>query len=381
MENTGFVLNLSETIKQNTMKKFSLICLTLLSIFISYNCKQSIVQPNLGDIELNLPDQVYDYHILNIRSFGGGIYHDDLKYEDGSAINNYKATIGRVLFYDKALSINNSIACASCHLQQNAFADNKALSQGFEEKPTLRNSMGICNLIEEANIGYFWDSRETKIESMVFAPIANHIEMGFERIDLITEKIKQLPYYKQLFRNCYGDEQITADRMRESLGHFLFSIASGKNKFDQGVSSSFSNFTAQEIRGKELFVDNNCARCHLLSTSFPSAYYGLKYANIGLDEKDADKGLDGVYKIPRLKNIGKTAPYMHDGRFKTLDEVLEHYSHNIQNNPNITFPLTDAGGPVRLNFSDSEKADLVAFLKTLDDNVMTTDVKFSSPFK
>jgi cytochrome c peroxidase len=221
---------------------------------------------------------------------------------------------------------------------------------------------------------------------MVFAPIAHHIEMGFERIDLIAEKVKNLPYYKKLFVDCYGDEQITPQRMRESLGQFLFSIVSNNTKFDDAIVKGFTNFTTSELNGRQLFITNRCNTCHFISKNFNSSYGngGLKLANIGLDESDADVGNNGVYKIPRLKNISKTAPYMHDGRFKTLEEVLEHYSHNIKPNPKLNSILMDfstgTGKPKQFNLSEFEKRDLIAFLKTLDDKVLTSDVKFSSPF-
>ncbi len=364
------------------MKKLLSLGLAVLSVFISYNCKKSPVSPDMGDVKLQLPAQPYDYSSVTMTS---GMGTARLVYENGTLINNYKATIGRVLFYDKALSINNSVACASCHLQKNAFADVNDFSIGFDEKRTIRNSMGINNLTDEKNVGYFWDARETKIESMVFAPIANHIEMGFERIDLITEKISNLPYYKQLFLDCYGDDKITAQRMRESIGHFLFSIVSMNSKFDKSSFKGFSDFTSSEMRGFGLFQSASCNTCHFISNRMQSSYGsgGLTFANIGLDEKDTDPGKNGLYKIPRLKNISKTAPYMHDGRFKTLDEVLEHYSHNIKDNPNLTSNLkvfSSGPKPKQFKFTDQNKIDLIAFLKTLDDQVMITDVKFSSPF-
>ncbi len=359
------------------MKKLILLNLAVISIFISYNCRKSETKPNPGEVKLDLPRIPYEYHIVK-----SPIGDQVLRYEDNSIINNFKATIGRVLFYDKALSINNSIACASCHLQKNAFSDVSSLSTGFEEKLTIRNSMAISNLRDEINVGYFWDAREKQIENMVFAPIANHIEMGFERIDLIAEKISNLPYYKPLFVSCYGDDKITTYRMRESLAQFLFSIAGFNSKFDENLIRGVPQFTYQEYRGKDIFINNGCNSCHLISNSFPSSYgsSNTKFANIGLEINDLDPGINGEYKIPRLRNISKTAPYMHDGRFKTLEEVLEHYSKNIEDNPRLSSKLREFGKPRRFEFTEQEKSDLIAFLKTLDDNVVTTDVKFSTPF-
>lgn len=359
------------------MKKILLLSLAITAVVINYNCQKSAVSPDPSNVKLYLPDQPYEYSKVNTTIGKLNNY-----YEDMTVIDNDKATLGRVLFYDKALSLNNSVACASCHNQKNAFSDVVAFSKGFEEKSTVRNSMGISNLIDEVSIGYFWDARETKIETMVFAPIANHIEMGFDRLDLITEKISKLPYYTELFQKAYGTPDITEDRMRNSMGQFLFSLVSQNSKFDEGLYKGFSNFTPSEIRGKQLFTENNCGTCHQISSGFSSSYGSTKFANIGLDLVDKDPGINGLYKIPRLKNIALTAPYMHDGRFKTLDEVLEHYSHNIENNSKLSFQLMDnsKGGPKRLEFTPEQKADLIAFLNTMTDKDLISNPKYASPF-
>lgn len=360
------------------MKKLILGVFATTAIIISYNCKK-ITVPDPSNIKLNLPAQPFRYSTAQDAQGTSAVY-----YENGTVINDYKATIGRVLFYDKALSLNNSVSCASCHLQTNGFSDVVPFSKGFEEKLTTRNSMTIINLKEESDhgIGYFWDGREQRIEEMVFAPIANHVEMGFDRLNLIAEKIGKLDYYKPLFKACYGDEHVTQERMREDLGHFLFSIVSRKTRFDYGVLNNFSNFTPSEMSGKNLFLDHNCHRCHLLSDGFPSGYYMSGYANTGLDKEDKDPGRFGSYKIPRLRNVSRTAPYMHDGRFRTLEEVLDFYSNDVKANPNLSSFMYDpnTGGPIRMRFTDENKKDLIAFLKTLDDNTLVVDPKFSSPF-
>jgi cytochrome c peroxidase len=369
------------------MKKIIIPSFIILILAISFNCSKNISSPDQTKVKFELPETPYAY---NISQTPAGIKSNF--YEDNTLINNNKATIGRVLFYDKALSINNTVACANCHLQNVGFADVTAFSVGFEEKNTVRNSIGINNLFDERNIGYFWDLRETKIEDMVLKPIANHIEMGFERIDLIAEKVSNLTYYKELFKKYYGDEAVTSKRIQESLGNFLFSIVSNNSKFDIGVQTNFANFTNQEKNGKTLFVNNGCNNCHMISSSFPTGYGsgggsnngGLnKTGNIGLDVVDMDKGNNGAYKIPRLKNVAKTAPYMHDGRFNTLAEVLDHYSTDIKSNPSLSANLKVIGtnNPKKFNFSEQNKLDLIAFLNTLTDETLCTDPKFSNPFR
>lgn len=368
------------------MRKYLILTSFLFALILIYSCKKSNEKSNLNSkIILNLPDVPYDYNLV--------IHNNNTKnnvlYEDGSPINNKMATIGRVLFYDKALSINNSISCASCHIQENAFADVKSLSKGFNEKNTIRNSMSIANLSDDIGIGYFWDTRQKKIENMVFEPISNHIEMGFTRIDLLANKLSNLNYYQELFKDCYGTEEITEEKLRKCLSSFLFSIVSSNSKFDDVIGRRIGKFTEEEENGFKLFTKSGCNLCHKIS-SFTTSYYGSSLnnsiANIGLETSNVDKGINGKYKVPKLFNISRTGPYMHDGRFKTLEQVIDHYSNGIKDNKFLSDNLKalNKNGKFeskKFNFSEQDKKDLVSFLKTLDDVVMLNDVKFSSPFK
>ncbi|HEY1046028.1 MAG TPA: cytochrome-c peroxidase, partial [Bacteroidia bacterium] len=195
------------------MKKVIYLALAFLTVAISYNCKKSLPAPDPGNVKLYLPEKPYNYAAVREGNSTKFLY-----YEDGQPVNDDKATLGRVLFYDKALSLNSTIACASCHIQANGFADRTSFSVGFEEKLTLRNSMSICNLTEERNVGYFWDGRRSTIRDLVMDPVANHIEMGFDRIDLIATKINKLPYYADLFKKAYGTTTASEDKIRESMG-------------------------------------------------------------------------------------------------------------------------------------------------------------------
>ncbi len=365
------------------MRKIIILLFAAATMFVGYNCSKTFPITDVSTIELNLPVQPDNYAVASTPSGNKAVL-----FEDTTVLNNNKATIGRVLFYDKALSLHNNVACASCHLQQNAFSDIVAFSDGFDGLKTERNAMPIINLFEERKIGYFWDIRETKIENMVLKPVENHIEMGFEKSEFIPEKLNHLPYYKALFKKAYGDENATTKRVQESLSQFLFSIVSNNTKFDKGLKQNFTNFTQEEYNGKNLFVQNGCNNCHLVtpsSPSFPSSYgqsASNTMGNNGLDLKDADKGKKGGFKIPRMKNVAITGPYMHDGRFKTLEEVIDHYSTGIKNNPTLSTSLKSFNNlPKQFNFTDKQKKELIAFLNTLTDEAMLTDPKFSSPFK
>ena len=332
--------------------------------------------------------------------------------------NDHIPTLGRVLFYDKQLSINNSIACASCHKQELAFADNVRFSRGFENRLTTRNSMPIQNLkLGFDSIGFviddsrfsptssflpfnfnalFWDGRETSLKSMVLKPIGNHVEMGIRKMDGLTQKLSTVPYYKDLFIKAYGTEEITTQRIADALSSFLITITSKQSRpefsniADLGFVGETTPLTPIENKGRNLFFDTyDCNACHQIQSPHGYVLAGT-FSNIGLDVRYADSGLAGVsqkaedngkFKIPSLSNVALTAPYMHDGRFETLDEVLDHYSEGIADNPNLDTRLRRNGQPLRMSIPDVDKKAIIDFLKTMTDHDMVSDPKFSNPFK
>jgi cytochrome c peroxidase len=292
-------------------------------------------------------------------------------------INNDVATLGRVIFFDNILSLNNSVACATCHKQEMAFADGKKGSTGFMGKITPRNSMAIVNVIQGQ--GFFWDLRESDLTSMVVKPVQNHIEMGFDSVNNVISKMEAVDYYKPLFAKAYGSEQITVNGISRALTEYLRSMVTYRAKYDEGVQNNFANFSARETRGREIF-QQNCNSCHNEPT-FQNPW--MSSANIGLDEDYEDEGAgNGFFKIPSLRNVELTGPYMHDGRFKTLEEVVEQYNSGIKSHPALDWNLRNQedGTPKRLNLSNDDKEALVAFLKTLTDWKVITDEKFSNPF-
>jgi cytochrome c peroxidase len=329
------------------------------------------------------------------------------------------ATLGRVLFYDKTLSANNTVACASCHKQSLGFADNKQFSRGAFDGFTARNSMSIQNLNlmpsetdpgQTTDSGYgaansvntspdnlpgnlFWDGREKVLSLQVLKPIENPVEMGTD-ISHLADELRSKTYYIPLFVDAFGDQMITTDRVGLALATFLSSIKTSSTRFDEykvGVArglSSANALTALEIEGMGLFQSEKyaCDRCHQVSSTETKA----RFANIGLDMSYRDQGLadltgnsadNGKFKIPSLRNIEYTAPYMHDGRFQTLEEVIEHYSSQIVNHPSLHPDLKDENGVAKvLNISDHEKQALIAFLRSLSDRSVISDPKFSDPF-
>lgn len=314
------------------------------------------------------------------------------------------ATLGRVLFYDKNMSANNTISCASCHNQADGFADPAAFSLGFEGGLTGRNSMGLANARFYEPGSFFWDQRAATLEDQVLMPIQDHVEMGMTLEDLVA-KLELVDYYGELFTDAYGDPNITTDRISSSLAQFIRAMVSFNTKFDVGLAqaggnanlgnTNFTNFSAQENLGKSLFFSNrtNCATCHgTASFAAPGPRNNgldLVFKDNGIGAVTGDLDDNGLFKVNSLKNIAITAPYMHDGRFETLAEVIEHYNSGVQNHPNLSPQLRGGGGPGqgpgqgqprRLNLSQGEKGALVAFLETLTDEEMIRDTKFSDPF-
>ncbi len=312
----------------------------------------------------------------------------ELELVESENLSSPKATLGKVLFYDKQLSLNNSISCASCHKQNLAFADNVAFSTGFENVLTLRNSMPIQNLNSGGPL--FWDGREQSLSAMVMQPIKDHIEMGFDDIDELSNKLSGLPYYDDLFRDAFWNSEITPGNIAWALTSFVGSITSNNTKLDQLIRTG-EGFSALEYQGLELFMTKyDCNSCHQVTS--PSGYLSAGvFANVGLEENYRDVGLmnvtkqeqdNGKFKIPSLRNVTLTAPYMHDGRFETLDEVMEHYSVGLANNKNLDTRLRDkSGNPLNPKITKFEKTALIAFLNTLTDHQMISDPRFSNPFK
>lgn len=305
-------------------------------------------------------------------------------------ITDEGATLGRVLFYDPQLSLNNAVACASCHHQDKAFADGQKLSKGFGGKITPRNSMSITNVGLNNNL--FWDSRLASLQVMVTHPILNHIEMGMESMTDIEEKLAKVDYYPALFEKAFGTQEITAEKVSNAMTQFLAAMKTGKSKFDEGLMNNFDNYNALELAGKDLFMSakTNCTSCHagtnFAAPDFPGGPYGQPSvkgtANIGLDLVYADQGKgEGKFRIPSLRNIALTGPYMHDGRFETLEEVVEHYNSGVQAHPALDHNLLGENDlPQRLDLTNFEKKALVAFLHTLTDEDFITDERFSNPF-
>ena len=343
---------------------------------------------------LDLPETPLEYTSIELPDH---LDVGDIRAEDNEPGNNrvtdWGATLGRVLFYDVNLSSNQTTSCASCHSQEHGFSDPERFSQGFEGGLTGRNSMGLANARFYRNGRFFWDERAESLEHQVLMPIQDEVEMGLT-LDELVARVGNEDYYASLFRLAFGDEEVTSDRISLALAQFVRCIVSFDSPYDTGLANAggnrdanFTNFSALENQGKNLFLSNRtrCSDCH-----DTDLFVGDEARNNGLDATTTDPGLaavtgntndEGKFKVPSMRNIELTAPYMHDGRFATLRAVVNHYNNGVRNHPNLDRRLEGNNGqPHRLNLSNQEIDALVAFMETLTGPGLATDEKFSDPF-
>ena len=306
------------------------------------------------------------------------------------------ATLGRVLFFDTQLSVNNTKSCASCHQQASGFDDPDRFSTGFAGGTfTTAHAMRLGNARYYQPGSAFWDKRAASLEAQATQPIQNAIEMGWDAdaggISALITRMEGLDYYPALFEFAFGNATITEARMQQALAQFERAMISSDSRWDQAYAQVFNpnapnrnlnvtlpGFSASENRGRQLFMTgrNNggagCSACHQPPTFALAA---------NSNSNGLDAGETTEFKSPSLKNVGRSAFFMHDGRFASLAAVVEHYNSGIQNGPALDNRLRQGNAPQRLNLSDADKQALVDFMETLTDNSLNTDIRFTNPFR
>ena len=349
-----------------------------------------------GTIDL---DDLFNYETQNVPSY---ITKDNTP--ETNQINNEITTLGRVLFYDKNLSENNTIACASCHQQAFAFSDPLTSSVGLNGGNTGRHSMRLVNSRFSNEEKFFWDERATSLENQVTQPIQDHIEMGFSGtngdpdFNELIAKLSAIDYYQTLFDFAYGDFTIDEDKIQRALSQFIRSIQSFDSKFDEGfvqspnLNAPFPNYTPQENLGKQLFLNPppnggaGCAGCHA-PPEFDIDPNTLNNGVIGVIGSTTEVDLTNT-RSPSLRDLvnpdgSLNGPLMHDGSMTSLLQVINHYN-SIPNNPaniNLDNRLQRPGNQTQqLNLTINEKSALEAFLKTLSGTDIYTNEKWSDPF-
>lgn len=303
-----------------------------------------------------------------------------LKYDlSRNPVTESRFVLGRTLFYDGKLSVTNNISCGNCHQQAVAFAHaDHTVSHGVFDRLGTRNAPALQNL--GYNTSFMWDGGIFDLDLQPLAPIANHVEMD-EQPARVVEKLKQSAKYRQLFLDAYGSEEITSAKMLKALSQFMVMLLSAGSRYDKHVrNETGGTFSADESEGLQLFREK-CQSCHatdlFTDQSFrnnglpPTALNDLGRYAVTLNSADKYR-----FKVPGLRNVEKTGPYMHDGRFRTLEAVLNHYSDGVMNSATLDTALK-RNGVTGIPLSAAEKQKIISFLKTLTDDQFIHNPIFS----
>ncbi|MDP5081104.1 MAG: cytochrome-c peroxidase [Winogradskyella sp.] len=293
--------------------------------------------------------------------------------------------LGKKLFFDTILSANDTQACASCHAPQNAFTNNTPTSIGIDGVFGFRNSMPLFNLAWNYNERFNWDGKALSLERQAEEPVENPIELH-SNWDAVVNKLKNHPDYPELFRLAFKTNIITKELTTKAIAQFERTLISANSKFDN-YALGLATLTPQELNGLDVFLredKGDCFHCHgnpnnplWTDNDFHNNGLDGTFTDLGLGTVTGDPNDNGKFRSPSLRNLAFTAPFMHDGRFATLDEVINHYSEGLQNSVTID-PLMkqiDQGG---VQLTDQDKADLKAFLLTLSDPSFITNPNFQN---
>ena len=304
-----------------------------------------------------------------------------------------KVELGRMLFHEPKLSGDESMSCATCHLQSAAFTDTAKLSVGIRGLEGHRNAMSVFNMAWNDN-GFFWDGRAELLRHQSLLPIQDSLEMD-ETLAGAAAKLSAEEIYQHAFIRAFGDDEVTAERMALAMEQFMLTITSFNSKYDRYLAG-MESLTDSELRGLELFNTEyneffpefsgaDCQHCH----GGPN-FSNNQYMNNGLDEESEMTDIGrmavtenpshlGQFKVTSLRNIALTAPYMHDGRFNTLEEVIDHYNEGLHASSTLD-PALAATMSTGLMLTAQDKEDLINFLHTLTDEQLAQETDYSSPF-
>ena len=351
-------------------------------VFIMVACKDDDTPPVIIPIEID--ETPYPFIYKNLPP-------PDLPADNPLTVQGVQ--LGRMLFYDKKLSKGEQQACADCHQQVDGFSDKRQFSIGVDELPGTRQAMPIFNLAWHSN-QFFWDGRANLLRDQALLPIQDELEMD-ETLGNVIAKLNAEQTYKDQFSRAFGSDKITAEKIGLAMEQFMLSIVSSSSKYDKYLEGSLE-LSPSEERGRVLFFTEynpffpdvsgaDCTHCH-----GGNNFEDDTYKNNGLDtDADfSDIGREGVtlkpedrakFKVPTLRNVAITAPYMHDGRFPTLEEVIDHYNQGLKESTTVdpTILYTKETG---LFLTDQDKGDLINFLRTLTDDVFLNNEEYKTPF-
>jgi len=354
------------------MKKYLLLLVSLGIL----SCSKSSSGTDVEDVYTPILVSLQIPQLFQERILPPIIPNDNPLTEEGIAL-------GKKLFFDRRLSNDNTISCASCHNPSNAFSDVSQFSAGVDGQAGIRNAMPLFNLAWNYNNRFNWDGGEFGLENQAFEPVTNPIEMHSNWTD-VANKLQQDAQYPTLFLQAFGTSDIDSTSVAKAIAQFERTLISGNSKFDR-YQLGMEDLTAQELNGFDVYLredKGDCFHCHGTGTN--PLWTDNDFHNNGLDAIFTDLGLGSVtgdpndnakFRTPSLRNLIFTAPYMHDGRFATLDEVIDFYSFGLQDSPTVD-PLmknVDQGG---VQLSPEDKADLIAFLLTLTDTEFVNNPEF-----
>ncbi len=351
--------------------KFRSVRFCMLWIFAALVCSVFTGCKDDFDGEAYIADQAYD---LEIPADFPALAFD----RDKNPVTVNGVALGKKLFYEGRLSRNNSISCGFCHIQENAFTHHgHPVSHGIDNRLGIRNASPIQNMAFLRN--YTWDGVSHNLDERSLVPITTDFEMDSSMPEVVG-KLNADANYKKLFKAAFGDENITGERVLKAISQFMVTMVSADSKYNR-VLKGKTAFTAEENEGYKLFR-NNCGSCHsgalFTDESFRNTgmYYNAQYNDRGRYRVTLDWNDNMKFRVPSLRNVEYTAPYMHDGRFTTLEAVLNFYSDLVENQPNLD-PLLKKDGHIGIRMNPSEKQYIIAFLKTLSDQNFITNKAFA----
>ena len=342
-------------------------------------------------------------HATPIQNFSAPFVYGHFRVPEDNPLTEEGVQLGRMLFYDPRLSGNNTVSCSTCHVQHLAFTDGKARAVGVSGKPLGFNSMSLANLMWGPQ-HFFWNGRVRSLEQQALIPIQNPDEMN-QDMDELLEELSADDAYRELFQRAYG--RISPEHIAKAIASFVRTLVSADSRYDRFLRGEIK-LSSDEERGRKIFMAHpdakvnlrgaNCIDCHsqFLTSGFNTLYDG--FSNNGLDaEANLQAGLQevtgepsdrGRFKVPTLRNIALTAPYMHDGRFATLEQVLDHYNEGVNLSSTLSPLILEAdnrpeqGGATQasLHLTEDEKRAIIAFLHTLTDEHFIRAEQFSDPF-
>lgn len=296
----------------------------------------------------------------------------------GNPVTVNGVVLGKKLFYEGKLSRNNTISCGFCHIQEYAFTHHgHSISHGIDDRLGMRNAPPIQNMAFLKN--YTWDGVSHNLDERSLVSITTDFEMDSSLPEAVG-KLNADSNYKKMFKAAFGDENITGDRVLKAISQFMATMISADSKYDR-MKEGTAAFTAEESQGMSLF-QNKCAACHsgdlFTDESYRNTgmYYNSQLNDRGRYRVTLDWNDNMKFRVPSLRNVEYTAPYMHDGRFYSLDAVMNFYSENVENQPNLD-PLLKQDGHIGIPMNSQEKQYIIAFLKTLSDQNFITNPKFA----